>query len=209
VLITDDDCTVRSDWVRAALRLMREDPNGIACGQVLPPPGDDPRLIPSTIALDTPMEYTGQIACGVLYGGNMVCPRDEVLALGGFDEQIVPSSEDCDFCYRWLRDGRRLRHDPGLVVWHHAWRAPDELSRHYVNYYRGNGVFYAKHLAAGDLAVLRFLLRDWYAGLRSLAGPFRGIEPWSDYRRGALTGLPRGLWDGWRAFRRNGSRLRR
>jgi GT2 family glycosyltransferase len=200
VLITDDDCTVQSDWVGVADRLMREVPDGIVCGRVLPPPGQDPRLIPSTIQLDSPREYTGQLIAGVLYAGNMACPRDEVVALGGFDERSVPSAEDCDFCYRWLRSGGRLRHHPDLVVWHHAWRTPAQLERLYVDYYRGNGVFYAKHLAARDRGVLGLLLRDCYSGVRGLVGALRGVERWTDPRRGALTGLPRGLREGWQLF---------
>ena len=202
VLITDDDCTVSSDWVGAGKRLMEEDPGGIVCGRVLPPSGEDPRLVPSTISLDTPIEYTDQVRCDVLYAGNMGCPRDEVLTMGGFDERIWVAAADCDFCYRWLRDGRRLRHDPGLVVWHHSWRAPRELKRHYVNYYRGSGLVYAKHLAAGDTTMLRFILRDCYGGLRSLAGPLKGRERWADPRSGVLAGLPRGLWEGWNVFSR-------
>ena len=196
VLITDDDCTVRSDWVGVAGRIMQQDPDGIVCGKVLPPPGADPRLVPSTISFATPVDYTGRVLWGVLYAGNMVCPRDEVLAVGGFDERIVPSAEDCDFCYRWLREGRRLRHDPDLVVWHHAWRTPAELERHYVNYYRGLGVFYAKQLAARDLTVLGFLLRNCVGAVRSLAGPALGVERWADPAEAHLpspTGLTRGL----------------
>jgi GT2 family glycosyltransferase len=206
VSITDDDCTVRSDWIAVANRLTQQYPDGIACGRVLPPPGADSRLIPSTITLETPVDYTGQALHGVLYAGNMVCPRETVLDMGGFDERILPSAEDCDFCYRWLRAGRRLRHEPDLVVWHHAWRSPAELERLYVDYYRGNGVFYAKQLAARDLTVLGFLLRDWYAGVRSLAGPIKGVERWADPRRGAIRGIPRGLREGWQLFRRRTGR---
>ena len=201
VLVVDDDCTVRADWVGAASRAMEEEPEGIVCGRVLPPPGADPRLVPSTMLLETPRDYTGQTISGALFAGNMACSRDAVLAIGGFDEDIVPSAEDCEFCYRWLRAGGRLRHIPDLVVWHQAWRTPEQLERLYVDYYRGLGIFYAKHLAARDLTVLRFLAGDFYAALLSLARRQNGAARWEDARRGAFTGLPRGLRDGWRRFR--------
>jgi GT2 family glycosyltransferase len=205
VLVVDDDCTVRTDWVAVASRAMQEEPEGIVCGRVLPPAGADPRRVPSTFLRETTLDYTGDLYRGALYAGNMACPRDAVLAMGGFDERIGPFASDSEFCFRWLRAGKRLRHLPDLVVWHQDWRDPDELIRLYVDYYRGMGVFYAKYLAARDLIVLRMLLGDCYQALRSLyAGYVRGVERWADERRGAFRGLPRGLLEGWRQFRPSG-----
>jgi GT2 family glycosyltransferase len=205
VLVVDDDCTVRPDWIAVASKAMAEAPDGIITGQVLAA-GRDPQAVPSTISLQEPRDYTGQIHCGVLYSGNMACPRDAFLELGGFDEIIGPYATDCDFCYRWLSNGQQLRHVPELVVWHHDWRSPDELSRLYVDYCRGQGMFYAKHLRTGDLTMLRFMVMDYYGALRSLyAGLFRGVPRWADYRRGVFAGIPRGLLAGWREFRRSTS----
>jgi hypothetical protein len=79
----------------------------------------------------------------------------------------------------------------------------------YVGYYRGLGMFYAKHLAAGDRTVLRLLLGDTYQALRSLyAARVRGVERWADERRGAFPGLPQGLRDGWREFHSDRRRKR-
>jgi GT2 family glycosyltransferase len=201
VLIVHDDCVVREDWVAVAAREMSLTPEGIVSGRVLPPPGADPRAVPSTIELDRPRDYTGELHCGVLYPNNMACPRDSVLALGAFDEAIL-HAEDCDLCYRWLRAGRQLRHVPDLVVWHRDWRSPAQLRSLYVSYYHGSGMFYAKHLAAGDLHVLRFIYADCRGWLRSLAAAvLRATPGWADARRGVVPGLPRGLWAGWRRFR--------
>jgi GT2 family glycosyltransferase len=198
VFVVDDDCTVRVDWIAKGLRAMDEDPEGIVSGQVLPGYGD-PRAVPSTIVRDSPRDFTGDPARGVLYAGNMVCPRSRVLELGGFDPRIVPSAEDTDLCYRWLCAGRRLRHEPGLVVWHRDWRTPEQLERLYIDYYRGLGMFYAKHLRLGDLTMFRFLCRDLLIWLRSLAYAARGTPRWTDVHRG-VPGLPAGLRQGWRTF---------
>jgi O-antigen biosynthesis protein len=201
VFIVHDDCTVDPDWIESGMQAMRDVPEGIASGQVLPA-GPDPRAVPSCLVLDEPREYTGNIDPGVLYPSNMVCPRSEVLAIGGFDEVITPAAEDLDLCYRWLRAGRRIRHIPGMIVHHHDWRSTEELSAVYVGYYRGQGMFYAKHLRAGDMRMLRFIVNDIYSSARSLASRLvRGTPRWADPRRGILLGLPRGLWHGWRAFR--------
>jgi GT2 family glycosyltransferase len=204
VLSVDDDCTVRSDWIAVASRAMLERPDGIISGRVLPA-GDNPEAVPSTIVVKEPRDYTGQRQLGVLYSNNMACPRDAVLALGGFDETFGPYATDVDFGYRWMRAGLSLRHVPELVVWHHDWRSPDELNRLYLGYARGRGMFYAKHLRAGDRRMLRYLAGDYYRGLRSLYAGLMGRVPrYLDEDRGILAGVPRGVWAGWRKFGRAG-----
>lgn len=202
VLITDDDCTVTPDWVGVAADAMAEAPLGIITGQVLPA-GGDPRLVPSILEMAEPREYTGEVRQDVLYGGNMACSPAAVLELGGFDELIRPAAEDCELCYRWLRSGARLRHVPELVVHHHDWRSPEELGVHYIGYYRGQGMFYAKYLLGGDLTMLRFIGAECADYARSIAFfLLRRTPRWLDVSRGVFPGLPLGLRDGWRTFRK-------
>lgn len=197
VAMTDDDCTVAPSWVGTASRLLGERPGGMITGRVLAI--GDRRSVPSTNYGAVPRDYTGQRHCGVLYTNNTAFPRSEVLALGGFDERFQ-TAEDNDLCYRWLRAGRELWFRPELVVWHHAWRTPDELRRVYRAYWRGQGVFYAKYLRAGDVAVLRLMASDLYHGARATAGGVAGRrrDP-SDPRLGALGGITAGLVRGWRS----------
>ena len=199
VLVTDDDCTVAPDWIGVAVRELAADPEALLTGQVLPA-ARDARTVPSTIVLDEPRDYSGQLLCSVLYTGNMAGSRRAILDLGGFDERIREAAEDCDFCYRWLRDGRRLRYVPELRVWHHDWRSGQELISLHAGYHYGQGMFYAKHLRAGDLTMMRFIAHDVYSWLSSLAGSARGMPRWADARRGTIRGLQAGLRAGWRAF---------
>jgi GT2 family glycosyltransferase len=190
ILMTDDDCTVSEDWVAVATRLMASQPTRIVTGRVL--------AVPSTKDDPAPRDYTGTIAHAVLYAGNMACSRRAISEIGGFDESIVPSSEDNELCHRWLRGGRSLRYEPALTIWHHAWRTPRELRTHYRNYARGNGVFYAKYLRRGDFTVVRYLMRDVRLGVMGVAaGLLRGSQP-RDRGLDVLGGLSRGLWEGWR-----------
>ena len=199
VLVTDDDCTVGDSWLRVAATRLAEDPEAIFTGRVLP--AGDPDVVPSTIDEPLARDYTGERHCRALYAGNMAASRSRLLEFGGFDELVVPSSEDNDFCYRWLRAGRRLRYEPELVVWHHDWRTREELEQLYVTYARGQGVFYAKQLRRGDLYVLRYLVRDLAAGIRgAVAHLLRGTPRWLDSRQGILRGLPTGFAAGWRRF---------
>jgi GT2 family glycosyltransferase len=135
----------------------------------------------------------------------MACSRSRFLDLGGFDER-VRLAEDNDFCYRWLRAGHRLHYDPSMLIWHHAWRTPEQLATHFRGYARGQGIFYAKHLRHGDLAVLRFVAHDLRRAARAgVARLVRGRPEWPDARLSLPLGLARGLIEGWRAFGRAGS----
>jgi GT2 family glycosyltransferase len=196
VLMTDDDCTVAESWIGAAWALMETDPDRILTGQVLPV--GDPAATPATREGLTAHDYTGQVGIAALYSGNMAVHRSQLLEFGEFDEQLE-TAEDNDLCYRWLRSGRRLFFEPELVVWHHDWRTPEELTEHYVTYWRGQGAFYAKHLAEGDLRMLRFIARDMLTSARAVgAAVVRGRPRWTDWRRGMARGLPAGLLSRWR-----------
>ena len=200
VLVTHDDCTVAPSWVGVAARFMAADPKMIVTGRVLPA-SDDPLAVPSTKDDTTPHDFTGEIESGALYPNNCAVDRAGVLALGGFDERFKTAAEDNEFSYRWLRAGKPLRYEPELVVWHHDWRSPDELEDLYVEYWRWQGVFYAKHLRRRDPTMLRFIARDVRYGLRATAERvFRGRPRWTDWRRGILRGLPTGIVQGWRMF---------
>ena len=201
VLVTDDDCRVADDWVGVAVRLMQPDRTKIVTGRVLHV--GDPRAVPSTIDDPIPREFTGEARGGVLFPNNMAVNRWLVLDEGGFDERFGPdeAAEDNDFCYRWLRAGRRLVYEPALTVWHDDWRSPEELERLYARYARGEGFFYAKHLRQGDLRMLRFITRDLLWSLRSLASAVVKRRPrWTDHRRATLRWLPGGFVHGWRVY---------
>ncbi len=198
VLVTDDDCTVAPSWVETAWTHLSRDPDAIVTGRVLA--AGETSAVASTITREAPHDYTGEVHYGALFGGNMACSRSRVLELGGFDER-VKVAEDNDFCYRWLRAGRPLRYEPELVIWHHSWRTPAEMKRHYVAYGRGQGLFYAKHLRRRDTRVVPFLARDLYRGIRGVAARIvRGPYEWPDARLGLLRGLLVGLIEGWRIF---------
>jgi GT2 family glycosyltransferase len=198
VLMTDDDCTVAPSWVGVAWSQLERDPEAMVTGRVLA--AGDELAVPSTIDDETPREYTGEIHYGALYGGNMACRASLVLAEGGFDERLAVAEAN-DLCYRWLRSGRPLRYEPELVVWHHAWRSEAEMSRLHRSYGHGQGLFYAKHLRAGDPVVVPFLARDLYRGARGVAARVvRRGTGWPDPRTGLLSGLVAGLVEGWRTF---------
>jgi GT2 family glycosyltransferase len=206
VAITDDDCIVDESWVGLAHDLATRDPGAILTGRVLP--GEGPGYVPSTRIDEEPVDFTGEPHAGALFTNNAVLPRSEAVAFGGFDERFpAPAAEDNDFGYRWLAEGRAMRFDPRLVVWHCDWRTPDQLRKLYWNYGRWQGVFYAKHLLQGDGRVLRFVRADvghlirtlWLRARRRPAPPvMSALLP--------VLGLPVVLWQGRRFGRERTSR---
>jgi GT2 family glycosyltransferase len=198
VLVTNDDCTVADDWVAVAIQELAHRPRTIVTGSVLPA-GDSLR-VPSVKQEPLPRDYTGSVDDGALYGANMAARRAELLEVGGFDERITPTAEDNDLGYRWLKSGRSLRYEPAMRIWHHDWRSPAELRILHRRYGAGQGMFYAKHLAARDRTMLRFLLRDLrVCGPAAARALVRGRRP-PDWSEGVLLGLPVGLIKGLRTF---------
>lgn len=193
VTVTHDDCTVQADWIGVAYELACRYPNAILTGRVLP--SGDPARVPSCKTDPDSHDFTGELEPGALYPSNMVLPRDLVMASGGFDERFDPlgAAEDCDLAYRWLRAGLSLRYEPALVVHHHDWRTEEELARLYVDYGRGLGALYAKHLRAGDNAIFCFLARDVRLALVILRRRLLRVPSSLDWPSGLPAGLPRGL----------------
>ena len=199
VLLTNDDCTVESNWVERGHAHVSAHREAIVTGRVRP--CGDPELVPSTIDDVTAREYAGKGAF-VLYTQCMALRRTPVLEFGGFDGRVRPSAEDNDLSYRWLRAGRRIRYEPDFVVWHHDWRTPEQLARLYVGYGIGQGMVYGKHLRRGDITVLRHVAAALYWSSRAMiARAVHGPQARPDPRLGMLRGLPIGLVRGWSADR--------
>lgn len=196
IAFTDDDCTVEPDWIGAAWKHAGGRGHTAVTGRVLPV--GDPSTVPSTIDVTERRDYTGMKLPAALFGNNMVFGRASALALGGFDHGVIPA-EDNDFSYRWLKAGYELRYEPELTVHHHDWRDHEGLERLYVEYARGQGKFYAKHLRGGDPKMVWFITRHFLLGMRGLAvRVIKGRPRWTDERRGIFAGFPGGLVAGWR-----------
>lgn len=109
---------------------------------------------------------------------NLCVPRDDFLAVGGFDASFAVASEDRDFCDRWLASGRRFAYEPAAVVRHRnaltLWRF---LRQHY-RYGRGARAFHLARARRGGGPVA-IEPPSFYAGMiragRSAAPGLRGI----------------------------------
>lgn len=157
VVFTDDDVLVDRRWL-AAMRdaLVALGPGGVVTGRVLATAGETAGgWAPALVADEAPAEYQGRISRDVLEAGNMGAWRGALLELGGFDPTLgpgtpFPAGEDNDMGLRILAAGRRIRYEPQAVIYHRAWRGPEEYIPLRWRYGIGQGAYYAKHTRLRD-----------------------------------------------------------
>jgi GT2 family glycosyltransferase len=204
LIYTDDDVFVHQDWLAPMLlNLLELGPRGVVTGRVLAAPDEVPgAFAPALVASEAPAEYEGRIARDVLEAGNMGVHRATMLALGGFDEELgpgtpFPAGEDNDMGYRLLAAGCRIRYVPDGIIYHRAWRGPEEYLPLRWRYGIGQGAYYGKHLRSGGTymagRLTRLLRHHLWLSLRRAPREPRAAGGHLVYVGGVLTGLIRRL----------------
>jgi GT2 family glycosyltransferase len=204
LIYTDDDVLVDAGWLGPMVRELAEmGPRGVVTGRVLAAPDGVPGgFAPALVASEAPAEYQGRLRRDVLEAGNMGVHRATLLELGGFDEELgpgtgFPAGEDNDMGFRLLAAGCRIRYLPQAVIYHRAWRGPEEYLPLRWRYGIGQGAYYAKHLhlrdgyMAGRLA--RLLRHHLWLSLRRAPKEPTAAAGHLVYVGGVLSGLARRL----------------
>jgi GT2 family glycosyltransferase len=183
IAFIDDDMWVDHRWWGSLLRaLLAAGPRGVVTGQVRAAAPEVPGgIAPSTMLGDQRIVYEGRLERDVLAAGNMALHRRAVEAAGPFDERLgagarFPASEDNDFGFRLLEAGYRIVYEPAALVHHRAWRTRGDFVRLRWRYGRGQGAFYAKHLAPGDRWMLARLRDELARQVRKVPGRLRGRQ---------------------------------
>jgi len=207
LIYTDDDVFVDPGWLEPMVRQLGEmGPRGVVTGRVLATPDEVPGgFAPALVSSETSAEYLGRTAKDVLEAGNMGVHRVTMLALGGYDEELgpgtgYPAGEDNDMGYRLLAAGCRIRYVPEGVIYHRAWRGPEEYLPLRWRYGLGQGAYYGKHLRTGGRYMARRLARLlrhhlWLSVRRAPREP-KAATGHLVYVGGVLTGLVRRLAGG-------------
>ena len=207
LIYTDDDVFVDPGWLEPMVRQLGEmGPRGVVTGRVLATPDEVPGgFAPALVSSETTAEYVGRTAKDVLEAGNMGVHRATMLELGGYDEELgpgtgYPAGEDNDMGYRLLAAGCRIRYVPEGVIYHRAWRGPEEYLPLRWRYGIGQGAYYGKHLRTGGRYLagrLARLLRHhlWLSVRRAPREP-KAATGHLVYVGGVLTGLVRRLTGG-------------
>ncbi len=191
----DDDCIPAPDWLEAHLRRLRAEPNAVITGRVEAPAG---ALAPSTNTGKRERIYRGPHDGDPLLTGNFSAARAIAARVGPFDERLSVA-EDNDWGHRALRLGVPIIYAPEARVTHENVRTAAEMAPVQDRYALGQGMFFGKHLARGDLLIawraMHALLRGAWCWLRGA-----GFGDAASRRRGAsavrhlLAGLWRGCW---------------
>jgi glycosyltransferase involved in cell wall biosynthesis len=141
LVFTDDDCTPTPDWLTAIDRwtVAIHGPAAIG-GHVVNILSDDVYAIASQGIVDYLYDYYGSRPAESRFftTNNLVVPREEFLALGGFDEGFrLAAAEDRDLCERWGRHGMALQYAPDVIVRHAHSLGFVAFSRQHFHYGRG------------------------------------------------------------------------
>src|SRR5919197_2412739 len=161
VAFTDDDVTLPDGWLDAIAGLFDEHPEvGVVCGRGV---RSDGSLLPGVHAGTYRWPKN---PFGLGHGFNFAFRRAVFDQVGFFDEELgagapYASGEDTDMLYRAMRAGWSVVCSDDITVVHHDWRSgSDEVALH-AGYGLGAGAQVARHVAAGDPAML------WLAPLQA------------------------------------------
>ncbi|WP_279350394.1 glycosyltransferase family 2 protein [Erythrobacter litoralis] len=139
LVFTDDDCRPRTDWVRNLVTAQNGKPLLLVGGKV-------ENALPDNV-----FSSASQSLCSFLYEyyhshgsemtffttNNMICRREDFLALGGFDTDFAIASEDRDFSLRWKSHGGTLAYAEDAVIDHAHDLSLRSFWKQHSNYGRG------------------------------------------------------------------------
>jgi GT2 family glycosyltransferase len=160
----DDDCLADVDWLEMFDKRLHENPGCIVTGRV-EAAGDG---VPQTVVtLTTPyiMSHLPIDNFSPLSTGNMGVSWEVAQRIGKFDENLF-TAEDTDWAYRGFQIGIPIYYTPDVIVYHHHWRDRHQTSTNYLEYAKGLGAFFGKHLR----------LKEWSMIPRALLALFRGAK---------------------------------
>lgn len=116
---TDDDCMPAPDWLQALEKRLATVPDRIVGGQTINALTDN--LFSTTSQIIISVGYAHCNAdpdrASFFTSNNLAVPADLFRALGGFDVSFT-TSEDREFCDRWLRYGYQMTYAPEVQIYH-------------------------------------------------------------------------------------------
>ena len=193
VAFTDDDCLPQPEWLARLVAEHRHRPGALIGGSTINGLPDDIFATTSQLIVDLVYEhFNGDPDHAYFFASNnMLCDRDRVLQLGGFDTTYLrPGAEDRDFCDRWRAAGLQLVWRQDAVIEHrHPQSVRDFVGLHW-RYGRGAYLYQAKRGQRGTGT-----MRDDLAFHRTLPGRLRRrLGRPLGWRRSAGIGAALVLW---------------
>lgn len=174
LVVTDDDCYPRPDYLRRMVEVFAAHPVGIVGGRVTLHNPTDAHVSIRDVDRALTIEPETFVPAGLIHGANLAMTSAMVRKIGGFDPLFGPgtpciAAEDLEIVARAVWSGWRARYDPGPAVAHDHGRKPGpDTDRHRQGYDYGRGAYYAKYLL--DDRARRVYLRHWLALTRRASG---------------------------------------
>ncbi|MFW6145614.1 MAG: glycosyltransferase family 2 protein, partial [bacterium] len=138
LVFTDDDCLVHPTWLYRLEKRFNEHPENVIGGRTKNLLENNPFASTSQLIIDAAYEYYNADFENARFfaSNNMAVPAALFRSIGGFNERFW-TSEDREFCDRWLWRGYKMTYAPDIVVFHaHPLRLQTYLRQHF-NYGRG------------------------------------------------------------------------
>jgi GT2 family glycosyltransferase len=138
VAFTDDDCEPTPGWLRSGLKAIDAGAHVVA-GRTVPHPEQVERLrhpfARTVVAMDARYFNTS----------NVFYRRDDLEAVGGFDEEFSLGGEDTDLAWRVRDAGAQVLFENDALVYHHVW--PSSFAAVLGNTWRWSDIprFFRKH----------------------------------------------------------------
>jgi GT2 family glycosyltransferase len=199
VVITDDDCFVKPDWLEKMADKLRANTEAIISGRV-ESAGDETVLLVVT-SLKPAVQHRPGLKFDSMCGGNMGVAIDVIRSVGLLDEDpCLRTAEDGEWSYRALKAGVPIIYAPDIVVEHIGWRDRNQRLVQYKEYARSHGGFYGKYLRKGDwLIAVRVVVHYFRALRRWMKGLVKGDRELASCGRAYVIGLLPGIIAGIRS----------
>jgi GT2 family glycosyltransferase len=135
---TDDDCAPKPQWLKELARVFRDHPIALVGGRTINGLADNPYSTASQIIVDEAYRYFFEKNSNLRFfaTNNMAVSAELFRESGGFDPSFR-TSEDRDFCDRWIRRGHPLVYVPEAVVDHRHDLTLTSFCRLHFRYGRG------------------------------------------------------------------------
>jgi GT2 family glycosyltransferase len=176
---TDDDCCPNPDWLTAFAERLKTAPHHLIGGRTINALSDNPYAATSQGIVDVVYTYYHNSSKPLRFfaSNNFAVPKTAFLRLGGFNPRFR-TSEDREFCDRWLRAGYNLIYAPEAAIRHAHHLTLKSFWQQHFGYGRGAWCFHQQRSERGQ-GHLKIEPRFYASLLRYPFTPAVAVQPHS------------------------------